>query len=265
MKAGDLIGGKLAYIDSFKLPIRVKWQGFPYFDSVPSPNAKYNHLARTQNDSMWANAQWDWLVKEMAHGEDVEIIFGWYDTLNVRHGGHWVTVSGVSDVNIAKGIYVKDDEDQSKEGGTRQTYLNWVTNENGRPRLVGFKGANNTCWVESVVSESYDSTVTFVSTHSQEIRKPNQLNLTVYENPSSQFEPVNIGFDLAKPGDVQISIYEISGRLVFSREIRYSSSGTKTINWNGNENSGTHAGSGIYLVKVVNGGVSATAKFIRQD
>ncbi len=259
-----VIQGKLGTIDSLKIPVHVKWQGVPYDTTIASPNGKYNHSAESKNDSVGAYPTFEWLASEIEKGEDVEVKFGWYDTLNHRHGGHWVVVSGVSDVNIARGIYVKDDEDQGKEGGTRQTYVNWVTNEKGRSRLVGFKGANNRCWVESVVSESYDSTIAFTPTSVSNLSIENWFNLTVYENPSSRSEPVSVEFELDSPGKVQISVYEISGRLVFNQKLNYSVSGTKIFKWNGTESSGQLAESGIYVVKVISKNSSATAKFIRQ-
>lgn len=266
LNTAGMIKGKLAFIDSLKLPIHVKWQGVPYAkDSIESPNAKYGHIAKGKNDSVGAHATFDWLASEMEKGEDVEIKFGWYDTLNVRHGGHWVVASGVSDVTTARGVYVKDDEEQSKAGGMRQTYLNWVTNEAGRPRLVGFEGPNNRCWVESVLSESYDSTITFTPTHTSIIQSNNQLNLIVYRNPSSKLSPVTISFDVYNPGEVEILIYEITGRLVFSREIKYNNPGNKIVKWDGKENKGFSTKNGIYLVKVVSENQSATRKIIRLE
>ena len=260
------IAGKLGFIDSLKLPIHVKWQGIPTRkDSIKSPIPAYNHVARNKNDSVGAYATFEWLASEMEKGEDVEIKFGWYDSLNVRDGGHWVVVSGVSDVTTARGIYVKDDEEQSKAGGMQQTYLNWVTNEAGRPRLVGFEGPNNRCWVESVVSESYDSTILFTTTSTKTVQTNDLFNLTVYENPSSKFNPVTIEFDIHQPGEVRIMIYEIAGRLVYAEEINYDTSGSKTVKWDGKENNGLFTGNGIYLVKVVSKNLSSTTKIIRQD
>ncbi len=266
LNTAGIIKGKLAIIDSLKLPIHVKWQGIPSnIDSIPSPNGKYKHVAKSKNDSVGAYPTFEWLASEIERGEDVEIKFGWYDTLNVRHGGHWVVVSGVSDVTTARGIYVKDDEDQGKEGGMRQTYLNWVTNEAGRPRLVGFEGPNNRCWVESVVSESYDSTITFTPTRTEVIHNSNQLNLLVFENPGSKSSPVTISFDVFEPGKTQVYIYEITGKLVFSEEFSHHTIGRKTEKWNGISKSGLNSGTGTFIIKVVSGNRSSSVKLIRQD
>jgi hypothetical protein len=260
LNTGGMIKGKLAYIDSLKLPIHVKWQGVPYVDSIDSPNPKYGHKAESKNDSVGAYCTFDWIAGEMAKGEDVEIKFGWFDTLNVRHGGHWVVVSGVSDVTTARGLYVKDDEHQEKEGGMRQTFVNWVTDENGRPRLVGFKREDTLCWVESVLSESYDESITFVPVGAAQIPLENKFNLKVYQNPSPIAKPVNIHFDLQEPGEVQLLIYDLAGRMVYSRKTEYSHPGIKSMQWNS-----TGAGSGTYIVKIVSGHMESTEKLILQE
>jgi hypothetical protein len=257
LNTGGMIRGKLAYIDSLKLPIHVKWQGVPYVDSIASPNPKYGHKAESKNDSVGAHCTFDWIAEEMAKGEDVEIKFGWFDTLNVRHGGHWVVVSGVSDVTTARGLYVKDDEHQEKEGGMRQTFVNWETDENGRPRLVGFRKENRLCWVESVLSESYDKSVTFIPVSAAQIQLDTQLNLKVYQNPSPKGKPVNIHFDLPEPGKVQLLIYDLAGRMVYSKKSEFRLPGNKTMQWNG-----SNAESGTYIVKVVSGRMESTEKVI---
>jgi hypothetical protein len=160
--ARPFVEGKLALIDSLKLPIRVKFQGM-WFDTndIASPNTQYGHSARNDNDSSGAHVTWDWLVQEMKHGEDVELTFGYYNDSNRRTGGHCITVTGVSDVRTARGIYYKDDGDQSDTGGTRQKFVNWDTSRTGWPYLNGISTTARKCWVEMGVSESYDSTVTY--------------------------------------------------------------------------------------------------------
>ncbi len=170
----QMLKGKLGYIDKHKLPIKVKFQSyFERADSVESPNDKYGHSAENQSESTGAPPTFEWIKEEMANGEDVEIMFGWYDRSGNRHGGHWVVLTGVSQVgNNTKGLYFKDDLHQDREGGTRQQYVNWVEGDDGWSRLVGLEGPNNYCWVESAISESYDPTVT----HDIQDIQINQLN-----------------------------------------------------------------------------------------
>ena len=87
-------------------------------------------------------------------------MFGWYDKNANRNGGHWVTVTGTYENGNTKGIYIKDDGKQGEDGGTSESYHGWHT-DGDWGRLTGYDGANNYCWVESVVSESYDKNVTF--------------------------------------------------------------------------------------------------------
>lgn len=77
--------------------------------------------------------------------------------------------------------------------------------------------------------------------------------------------PVSIEFMLTQPGDEQVYIYEITGRLVYSRELKYNSTGLKTVKWDGKENNGLITESGVYIVKVSAKNASSTKKFIRQN
>lgn len=158
----QLVQGKLGYIDENKLPIHVKYQSVFITDStLASPNGNYGHSAENKGSStMNKPPTWEFLKSEMEKGEDVEIMFGWYDNMGNRHGGHWVTVTGVSENTEFKGIYIKQDGDQTNGTGTAQSYHNWVT-DGDWSRLLGFDGPNNACWVESIVSESYDPSITF--------------------------------------------------------------------------------------------------------
>jgi hypothetical protein len=110
---------------------------------------------------------------------------GWYGPaadggVRQRHGGHWVTASGYFATNMIKGIYVKDDQDQDGKGGQRQEYHEWGTLENGQPYLEGMTdGKGNIAIIESVVSESYDPSVTFEDEPIEDHPYPwNEMTLT---------------------------------------------------------------------------------------
>jgi hypothetical protein len=157
----QLVKGKLGYIDEHQLPIHVKYQSWwLQNESIASPNPLYGHEAENQGStSAQKPPTWEFFKQEMDKGEDVEILFGWYDANGNRHGGHWVTASGYYQDDNTRGIYIKDDGDQSAPGGTSQSYHDWIKQDDWG-RLGGYDGPNGYCWIESVVSESYDPMVT---------------------------------------------------------------------------------------------------------
>jgi hypothetical protein len=64
-----MLRGKLAYIDKYKLPIRVKFQSVTYKDSCyQSFDPAYGHCARNQSNNLPADSfhlNYDWLYNEM--------------------------------------------------------------------------------------------------------------------------------------------------------------------------------------------------------
>lgn len=158
----NFIKGKLAFIDKHKLPIHVKFQSaLEGTNNVSSPDSLYGHTAENKNDSSRAQLNWDWLTSEMEKGEDVEMGIGFYDSTNTSKGGHWITLSGLSQIGGARSIQYKDDGWQDTTGGMNQEWVDWVLDSNGVPYLSGMSGVAHTVRPEIVVSESYDSTVTF--------------------------------------------------------------------------------------------------------
>lgn len=165
----DFIKGKLAFIDKHKLPIKVKFQS-SYTDrkkNIKSPNTKYGHEAANQNANKDSDSKsvlsWDWLYKEMGDGEDVEIgmdFYEWDGTKWVHKGGHIATVTGVSQIKGVNRIWLKDDADQAKAGGTEQNALTWRTiGESGLPILDEWSKGNKACVVTDLISESYDASI----------------------------------------------------------------------------------------------------------
>jgi hypothetical protein len=158
----------------------------------------------------------------MAKGEDVEILFGWYDNGTVRHGGHWVTVTGVIETDTLKGIFIKDDGDQAAAGGTKESFLIWKQ-QGDWSRLVGYDGPNNNCWIESVVSESYDSTVTHSGTTAiddiQFDDHSGKISFKLAKNPSGMSEEVAVTMNLKEKTRVYINVFDSMGRLSGSQDL----------------------------------------------
>jgi len=86
---------------------------------------------------------------------------------------------------------------------------------------------------------------------------PQQYNL--YQNYPNPFNPsTTIKFSMPEPDKVQIAIYDIQGTLVKNliNHEEYSS-GTYSVNWNGKNESGKQAASGVYIARIM------TSKFSR--
>ncbi len=81
-----------------------------------------------------------------------------------------------------------------------------------------------------------------------------------YPNP---FNPVTtISFDLPISSDVSLKVYSISGRLVRILLNENKNQGTHTIKWDGKNDNGIFAGSGIYFYKLKAGKKVLTRKMI---
>jgi hypothetical protein len=90
LNGNELYDGKLAYIKDKKLPLVVK-------GGMNDPNAS-------------GGKAFDWIKKEIEHGEDVELLVGW-----PTGGAHWVTVIGVG-VNGDRLFLEVNDPDDGKAG-----------------------------------------------------------------------------------------------------------------------------------------------------
>ncbi|MFH1049976.1 MAG: FlgD immunoglobulin-like domain containing protein [bacterium] len=264
VNTAQIVKAKLAFIDKYKLPISVKYQShFISADTIQSPNGEFGHYAKNKSDSARKPPKWDWLLSEFKNGEDIEILFGWYDSTGTRHGGHWVTVTGLSEVGNYKGLYFKDDLLQGADSGRREMFVNWVAGTGGWSRLAGFRGPNSYCWAESVVSESYDSTVTFEAGAVLD-RSENIFNVSVWENPSSVDKAVNISFEITENYNLKIIVFDINGNEIAKISENNYSEGKHKIEWNGFDFSGKRVGAGTYFIVFKANGKEYTTKIIRE-
>jgi hypothetical protein len=258
----DFIKAKLDFIDKYKLPIRVKFQGF-YFgtNDIPSPNTTYGHSAQNKNDSANKPPKWEWLVQEMQHGEDVELEFGYYDNTGTRRGGHWITVTGVSDVAINRGIYFKDDLNQRDSGGLRSIYVNWKDTL-GYSYLVDLSSNGYTCWIETIVSESYDTTVKFDTRVPDNSWLKSKYELEVVPNPGDITRSVDILFTLDEATIVRAELFDLNGaplKLLYSGLMEI---GKQKLTWDCTNNLGSKVSQGIYLLRLTINGVVITDKIV---
>nr|MEE4268434.1 FlgD immunoglobulin-like domain containing protein [Candidatus Krumholzibacteria bacterium] len=75
------------------------------------------------------------------------------------------------------------------------------------------------------------------------------LALTVFPNP---FNPeTRVAFELPRGGYVNLAVYDLTGRLVRKLADGLFVAGRHEMTWNGRNSQGLHAGSGVYLMRLV--------------
>lgn len=87
----------------------------------------------------------------------------------------------------------------------------------------------------------------------------NVMNLTLYPNPSAG--DITVSFDLDKPSDVSLKIYDQQGQLIRVLKEEKMDSGFKSIIWNAMDMSGSRVTSGSYIL-VVESGKSRIAEML---
>lgn len=92
------------------------------------------------------------------------------------------------------------------------------------------------------------------------VKELNEFKIGVYPNPV--VENVTIRFNLSKPANATLEIFNAIGQLVYSISDVNKPAGNQYFNWNGTGNSGAGVESGIYYVKVSANNASSMEKLI---
>ncbi len=96
----------------------------------------------------------------------------------------------------------------------------------------------------------------FVSVAQSDVPIPASEGFALQARPNP-FNPVTrITYHLNAPGEVNVSIHDLSGRLVQNLTSAYQTSGDHEVIWNGSGRQGTIAASGSYLVSIKAAGES---------
>jgi len=93
------------------------------------------------------------------------------------------------------------------------------------------------------------------------VQKPNGFILSEpFPNPFNG--QVQIKLEIPIQLDLQINIYDIHGRIVYSQQLHGQKPGTLDLSWSGNSNSGLTVSSGLYLFQVQGQGYTASQKLV---
>lgn len=265
----EFLNARLAFIDSFKIPVRVKFQSvWNEAQDILSPNPKYNHAAQYAGGpgaqlAATRTPQWDWVVQALRDSEDVAMYIGWWDSTGVRRGGHYVNVTETVAFSGTRQIRFIDDSRQDTSGGTEAPSAYWSVSREGYPRLLDMSWPNRMCFVEAVVASSLDTSVKFNATGVAEKLTADGFSLTIYHNPTRVDESVTADLFIATAGRYRISIFDITGRevaLLGDGDIPF---GASHCVWNGVTAGGGRAPGGVYIMSVVGAGHHASAVILR--
>jgi hypothetical protein len=85
---------------------------------------------------------------------------------------------------------------------------------------------------------------------------------SVYPNPSAG--DFNFRIELSQPSPVTVTVYDLSGRMIWQKRSQSFAPGTETIIWDGKTSSGYEAGRGIYIVQIAAGNKKETIKILKK-
>jgi hypothetical protein len=144
--------------------------------------------------------------------------------------------------------------------------LNPDFTENGETMQFGFITENGTSGFAPIASVSLvdnwlvvASTVTSVPGHNLDM-----YGIRLLQNTPNPFNPKTmIRYDLPRPSQVGLHIYDVSGHLVrVLRDAVHKDAGSHGVVWHGMDDSGRRAPSGTYFYRLTAGGYSETRRMV---
>ena len=88
-------------------------------------------------------------------------------------------------------------------------------------------------------------------------------NLALHQNYPNPFNPITLlRFDLPEDGFVNITVYDMGGRIIKTLVNNFQTAGYKSIKWNATDNQGQFIPAGVYLYKIEFGSLLFTRKMI---
>ncbi|MCD6589115.1 MAG: PQQ-binding-like beta-propeller repeat protein, partial [Candidatus Fermentibacteraceae bacterium] len=134
--------------------------------------------------------------------------------------------------------------------GLKYTYLDDLYAQVGANELIVTSFAGGT----AVAAD----TISFTVSGTGFTPEPSRVfSLAAWPNPFAV--SADISFELPGSGHTSVSVFDLAGREVAALLNGETSQGTHSVSWNGSQQSGEDAPSGLYLVRIESGGVVETA------
>ncbi len=156
----EMITAKLDFIEAYDLPIRVDYQSMRNEGPISSTSGNSSATCHDANAGAWPTP--GFLSSEVADGEDVEMFGGYYQWDGehwVRNGGHCVVVTGAGTICGSPFVFWKHDRKQKVAGGQVQEGGS-IDVKGGAMHIPGLDSPAGSFWVEGIIGESYDASVT---------------------------------------------------------------------------------------------------------
>jgi len=108
-------------------------------------------------------------------------------------------------------------------------------------------------------TKAVDANITSLDNHKENI--PNDF--IVYNNYPNPFNPTtNINFEIKKPGNIQVNIYNELGQQIRELINQEFSVGFHKVAWDGKNEFGMSVSSGTYYARIINDGIAKSIKMI---
>ncbi|MAK01943.1 MAG: hypothetical protein CMP35_00695 [Rickettsiales bacterium] len=94
-------------------------------------------------------------------------------------------------------------------------------------------------------------------------RQLDPLSYKLYQNHPNPFNPItSLRYDLPEDALVNITIYDMKGRIINNLVSSKQSSGLNSVQWNATDNAGQPVSAGVYLYQIEAGNFSNTKKML---
>ena len=174
----------------------------------------------------------------------------WVTESEIENQGFMIERASASSATDWKEIasFITDEALLGQGSTTRQTTYSFVDEDVEVGETYSYRLAD----VDYVSNITYHDIISVTVRDDNDLQIPRSLSLSpAFPNP---FNPlVNLSFNLKEAAVIELSIYDMQGRLVRTITEGYHGSGDHPFQWDGTDYSGNAQSSGVYLVRLTSG------------